>query len=186
MVMEFEIKVNAEVVNPVRPEWGIGKILSVEPGPGGKGLRVRVNFAGAGVKTMMIPPGQLVPPEAKTPADPDKPLEDQLRAIPEIIRDRQASLETKITELAKLYQFNDDPRGIFDWAVYQLGRNDPLNDFTADELKAYYDDFKRLRDKLVKDLYRETCRTGGEKKFKSFLDEKIAKPFREKMVVVLS
>ncbi len=184
--MEFEFKVNIQVVNPVRPEWGIGKILSVEPGPGGKGIRIRVNFAGAGVKTMMIPPGQLVPPEAKTPVDPAKPLEDQLRAIPEIVRDRRANLETRITELAKLFQFNDDPRGIFDWAVYQLGRNDPLNDFTADELKAYYEDFKRFRDKIVKDLYRETCRTGGEKNFKFLLEQKVAKNLREKVLLLLA
>ena len=177
----MEFKINTQVVNPVRPEWGIGTILSLEPGPGGKGTRVRVNFAGVGVKTMMIPPGQLVLPEAKTPADPSKPLEDQLRAIPAIIEDRHAALADRIAELIRLYQFQETPKGIFDWAVYKLGRRDPLNDFTADELKAYFEDFKRLLKRATQKLYREILPTGGNQRFKACLEGKAAPSVLEKI-----
>jgi hypothetical protein len=179
--MEFEFKVNHEVVNPVRPDWGIGKILSVEPGPGGKGNRVRVNFAGAGVKTMMIPPGRLALSVAKTDPDPSRPLEDRLRAIPAIIGDRQAALADRIAELIRLHQFQDTPKGIFDWAVYQLGRKDPLNDFTADELKAYFEDFKRLLKRATKKLYQEIVTSGGRERFKSCLEGKAVTSILDKI-----
>jgi hypothetical protein len=181
--MEIEYKDNMDVVNPARPEWGIGKVLSVEPGPGGRGLRVRVNFPGAGVKAIMIPPGKLASPDVHVDKDQqvkealgcEKAQAAKLREVPDVIFDRLAGLEARIDAIIKLYRFTDDPRGIFDWAGWKLGNKDPLSLFSADELDAYYADFIRGRDRALRNLYEESIRAGLEAKFKILL-KKLASP----------
>jgi hypothetical protein len=175
--MEIEYRENMDVVNPARPEWGIGRILSIEPGPGGRGLRIRVNFPGAGVKAIMIPPGRLTLPEVHVDKDQqvkealgcEKAQAAKLREVPAVIFDRLAGLEARIEALVKLYRFTDDPRGIFDWAGWKLGNKDPLSLFSADELDAYYVDFIRGRDRALRNLYEESVRAGLEAKFKTLL-----------------
>jgi len=174
----IEFKPDQEVINPLRTEWGVGRILSVEPGPCGKGQRVRVNFSGAGVKTMMIPPGRLTFPQtrAKTaplPTDPTTDvIADRLRELPAVIFDQKATMEARLDALITLYRFKSDTRGIFDWAIDQLQEKDPLEYFTADELKAYFDDFCRNRDHWMKKLRQQAISAGRQKEFDEYLNRK--------------
>jgi len=165
--VEPNFKINDQVVNPSRPEWGFGTILSVESERGGASFRVRVNFSGAGVKTIVVPPGRLSKP-GNVPADIN-PDVVKLQTLPEIITDQSIDLEIRIAELIKVYRFTDDPRGIFDWAVWRLGRNDPLKDFTADELAQFFEQFTHRRDLALKSLYREARQMGLEQKIKIIL-----------------
>lgn len=191
--MEPEFEENQEVANPARPEWGVGRVLSVEPGSGGRGARVRVNFAGAGVKTLVVPPGRLVPPQAQAEPEPaaheslgySGSSEARLRTIPAIITDRRAAWDVRITELVKLYQFDDSPRDIFNWAALRTGQADPLNEFSADELAAYFRDFCRRRDRVLKDLCHEAKRANAAGQFRSLVDAKTTERVREKLYLVL-
>lgn len=169
--MEFQFKADMAVVNPVRPEWGIGKVLSVEAGSGGAGQRVRVNFPGAGVKTMVIPPGRLErseePGRGEATAGPEESeaLGERLQAIPALVNDRRESLEVRLSALIKLFRFSDDRRDIFDWAVSQLGQRDPLGSFSADELGLYFSNFCRSRDRALVSLYQQACQKGLKERF---------------------
>jgi len=188
-----EIKIGQQVINPSCPKWGIGKVLSVEPGPGGRDLRVRVNFAGSGVKTMMVPPGRLVAPEAQIISDQPvdeqmgycSPIEQRLRTLPVVVTDQRFDLVDRMDALIKLYRFDDDARGIFDWAVFQLHVADPLVEFSADELQGYFHDFCRRRDLALKSLYKHISRAGREKQFLSALERKTDSAIRRKILSVL-
>jgi hypothetical protein len=181
--MDIEYKKDQDVVNPARPEWGIGTILEVEQAPDRKARRVRVRFQGAGVKTLMIPPGNLALPNAAVNKDKkanESPGSEEVDAarlteLPEIIFDRQADMEARIRALLEQYRFTDDPKGIFDWAVVKLGHKDPLSLFSADELASHFDAFCRRRDWVFKQFYRETVRAGLKEQFDSLLD-RLARP----------
>jgi len=189
----MDFKINQDVVNPTRPEWGIGKILAVEPGPGGQGLRVRVRFPGAGPKTIALPPGRLAPPESVPAVQKpgENPDDEQTRItrlcrIPEIIMDRRASLETRVEELVKLFRFDNHPKSIFDWAVMRLGDKDPLGEFTADELHEHFAEFSRRRNRALHAIAQETRRAGLEMQFLTLLDRTASPDVREKIRRVLA
>ncbi len=178
-------KINQEVINPARTEWGIGKILSVEPGPGGRGVRVRVNFPGAGVKAMIIPPGTLVSPEARPAVDPASEESsdiDRLQNLPETITDTRVDWRVRLGELIKFYRLGDDTRGIFDWAVMRTAKRDPLDAFTADELKAFFAVFCRRRDRAMKDLFRQVQTDRAEAEFQSILARSASDAVRDKIL----
>jgi hypothetical protein len=194
--MELEFKINQEVVNPLCPQWGVGRVISAEPGLGGKGLRVRVNFDGAGVKTMMIPPGKLVKPgmakdAAASPAQDAAAPEDEtalarrLQAIPAVIEDRHAAMAERVEALAKLFKYSEDRRSIFEWAMVQLGCQDPLRFFSADDLGLYFSNFGRSRDRALKMLYQEVRRAGQEEKLLSELKRKMSGDSYRRVCTVL-
>ncbi len=159
-----------KLCNPARPEWGIGTIIDIEVYPGQRVQRIRINFAGAGVKTMAVPPAKLVSPNTKKAAegqtkqdlDPNTTNVDLLTILPDIVTDRLAETEARLAEFARLYRFSDTPRDIFDWAVMLTGSPDPLQAFTADELAAHHSLFARRRDGALRELRRQTGKEGGE------------------------
>jgi hypothetical protein len=190
--MDFKFKKDMEVVNPVRPEWGIGKVLSTEPGSDSTSQRVRVSFPGAGVKTMMIPPGQLVQPENQVKPDvqvsesgDNEALGERLQAIPQVVNDCRESLEVRLAALVKLYKFSDDRRDIFDWAVVQLGHRDPLGSFSADELGLYFSNFSRSRDRALLSIYNQACQKGLKDRFMAELTGRASEKICQRMCQVL-
>ena len=177
MALSFEV--NQEVANPACPQWGVGKVLSIESTNGGNVQRIRVNFAGVGAKTLMIPPGRLIVSQGQDPAnstlmegEDEEAMAARLQAIPEVIGDRQAGFDVRLNEVVGLYRFSGDRRDIFDWAAWQLGTRDPLGYFSADDLDLYFSNFSRSRDRVLIQLYQEACRTGLRDRFLSELKNK--------------
>jgi hypothetical protein len=191
--MLIKINIGDSVINPKRPDWGIGKVLGTEELPY-EIIRVRVNFASAGVKAIQIPPGALEHPNTYvseenrvkekmgiSPADTER-----LKQIPEIIFDRLGGLEGRLSELLKLFQFPNTPKGIFDWAVHQIGKKDPLEIFSADELEKYYREYCRKRDYILQMLFRESQKAGLEEKFYSILANKAKEELRKHIRALLT
>jgi len=183
------------VANPVRPEWGIGRIIGIELYPGQTARRIRINFAGIGVKTMVIPPARLVRP-GQAPADDEQRLKekldadrarvDALTALPETLYDRLASLGERVAALAALYRFAPDARGIFDWAVAQLGEKDPLATFSADQLEQHFAAFARRRDRMMQQLHHQAHADGREETLESLLDHLASPEIRRRIQAIMT
>jgi hypothetical protein len=187
--MQIPYKPDDQVINPNRPEWGLGQVLSIEPQPTGPGVRVRVRFPGAGVKTLIIPPGRLSRPADLVTAEHKLKDKlgyanihvDRLLCLREVIFDRLAGLNAQFAGLVEVYRFGDDPRAIFDWASRQLGELDPLSIFTADELGQHFALFQRRRDAALRDLLRQARLSNLEQKFGDLLEGVAGEPVRRRM-----
>ncbi len=148
------------VVHQDRPEWGVGVVLSSQPGSDAQRLRVR--FERAGLKTLSVPPAAVVhqqidPARAAAPTDRLQGLSDDevteiMTGLPEATRDPFESVPSRLAATLRLFRFESTGASIIDWAATQSGLADPLSRFTRHELEALYRAFERRRDAHLKRL----------------------------------
>lgn len=192
--MTIEFTTGDRVINPARADWGIGQIRDIERFPGQTAVRVRVAFAGVGIKTMVVPPARLIPPKPEQ-TDDERLKEklgyerndiDRLLTLPGFVSDRLAGLSERFAALLPHYRYDDSPKGVFDWAVRQLGVTDPLERFTADELARHFARFRRERDRVLRDLRAQAVATDLQGRLQELVENVADPTVRQRIVDVLA
>lgn len=165
------------VVHTARPEWGLGRVLSVTTirEDGKDAQRVTVRFDRAGTKTLSTAVARLaqadsVPVQVFAPAedgdeDPLARTHDRasllttLHALPEPATDPFLPLARRLENTAGLYRFESHGKSLLDWAAAQTGLADPLTAFSRHDLEEAFRRFRQNLDahlaKLVNHARRE-------------------------------
>ncbi|RMD62195.1 MAG: DUF3553 domain-containing protein [Planctomycetota bacterium] len=167
------------VVHEDRPEWGVGRVLSVEPCShnGAQGQRVRVRFSRGGLKTLTTPPAKLAPATQEGEGFTDrlgseggwleqisqKSPEEVFSALPEAATDPFASPEARLKATFDLYRFSPQGASLIDWAVAQSGLADPLSRYSRHELEAFFKRFERAREAHLTELLAQLKKRSPEK-----------------------
>lgn len=166
------------VVHEERPEWGVGRVLSVEPFShnGAQGQRLRVRFSRGGLKTLTTPPARLAPAQDEADAQAaetagggwleriaQKSPEEIFSALPESATDPFASPEARLRATFDLYRFSAEGASLVDWAVAQSGLADPLSRYSRHELEALFKRFDRAREAHLQELLQQLRKRSPEK-----------------------
>jgi hypothetical protein len=185
--------VGQDVCNPARPEWGVGKVLRVQSTSAGGVVRHRVSVQFAtGHRTLQIPPGRLVLPEALA-ARPEgwldraggTDLDARLRALPDFVREFLGTPRQRLLMQAPLFARDETPANLVKWAREQTRVADPLSRWTRDELQAAFAEFRTRRDHLLRATAGEVRRAGGPEAVTRALAT-LESPLRERMETVLA
>ena len=170
------------VVHPKRPEWGDGKVESttVITHQGQRAQRVVVSFARHGRVTLntavaTLTPKELVQPMNRSTLGKDaqggwlSQLENQqegseLWSLPNAMTDPFASSSQRLAATLETFRFDNDPRGLIDWAAIQTGLEDPLTRYSRHDLELAYQRYARDRFLHLKDMVK-AYRQRGELSF---------------------
>jgi hypothetical protein len=146
--------VGQRVFNPARPEWGAGTVLRVETSRAAGRLqhRVSVQFL-AGHKLVYIPPARLTRElqgqsreagwlDTVAGSTPD----ERLVRLPPEITEFLGTAAQRLTLVAGLYEYTDEPRSLIQWARRQTRIADPLSHWSRDELVQAFAKFCGERD----------------------------------------
>lgn len=146
------------VQNAARPEWGVGKVVDVQPTKvgGSPAQRVTVQFS-MGRRTMMVPPAKLIAPQAEpTRASgwleqaAGTALDDRLREVPEEIAMTLGSPRARFAAVLTLFKYTGEHESLLRWARDQTGVADPLSHWSRDELEVAWRDFCANRDLMLR------------------------------------
>ena len=176
-VMEF--KSGDNVIHTQRREWGVGvvekttKILEA----GQSAQRVTVRFKHRGrvtINTAVAPLLAGQSEQAMTRTDGSDPIVSRpggwldsltqekpthaISALPEEMTDPFVSHSRRLTATLDSYRFSLAPRPLIEWAITQTNLDDPLTQYTRQELEQAFERFARDRDNHLKDLVRTAKR----------------------------
>jgi hypothetical protein len=161
-----------------RPEWGVGSVLKAEGASvnGRHCQRLSVRFSHAGLKTISTAHTELelvtdeIPGNNQAPAAPGRDRLDQDQWLAPLARRK---LQEKLTSLSPeardpfhplrkrlaigldLYRFQKTGRSLIDWAIAQTGLDDPLSEFSRQELEQLFDRWMSERDGHLQRLLTE-------------------------------
>jgi hypothetical protein len=160
-----EVPVGADLVgqsvcNAARPEWGVGRVLSVQPARIGDkpAQRVSIQFA-TGHRTVLVPPARLVTPGPEPQRQAGwldgigkSTLDDRLRALPAEITEVLGTPLDRLAAIIPLYAVSEENKSLLRWARDQTGIADPLSQWTRDELLVALRDFRNERDAYLRGI----------------------------------
>ncbi len=171
--------VGREVRVAARPEWGVGRVLRVQPMKvaGQTVFRVGVQFP-VGSKTLQSPPAVLSLPTAEPQRGQGwldtmggSTLDDRLRALPEDVADVLGSIRARLQAVVPLYEIRDEPAALLKWARNQTGVADPLSHWSRDELSVAFRAFRIERDSHFRNLAAQLRIKEGHDAVRAFVDE---------------
>lgn len=146
--------VGQQVCVPHRPEWGVGKVLRVQTTTvaGQPQHRVSIHFA-TGHRQLVVPPASLAPPQAEQQREAGwldsiagHTLDERLTQVPPAIRDLLGTPAQRIAALIPLYEWQNEPAVLVQWARRQANVADPLSHWSRDELALAFSQFCIERD----------------------------------------
>jgi hypothetical protein len=150
--------VGEQVVNPLRPEWGVGTVLRVQSTTvsGSPQHRVSVQFA-TGHRVLVAPPARLATPEPEAQRKAGwldeiagQTLDDRLVELPAELREFLGTPAQRIVAMAPLYAHDETPESLIKWARRQANVADPLTHWTRDELLIAFRAFCMERDSALR------------------------------------
>lgn len=150
--------VGQRVCVPSRPEWGAGTVLHVQSttANGHPLHRVSIQFP-TGHRTLVVPPAVLAEPQAEPERAAGwldtlgkRTLDDRLASLPESATQCLGGPAERITTLAVLYAYTDDPGSLEQWARRQAQVADPLSQWSRDELAVAFRAFCTERDSVLR------------------------------------
>ncbi len=160
--------VGRTVRHAARPEWGAGRVLSVqrvraEPPQ----WRVRVQFA-VGTRALLVPPARLIDPKP----EPQRAagwierlgglsLDDRLARLPAWV-EQALGLRERLEALLALYRYDASAASLIEWARRQADVADPLSHWTRDELAAQFERFAAERDAALRAAVAKARMAGQE------------------------
>lgn len=168
-------RIGDEVRHRLKPEWGTGRILTVQnvTHEGRPAQRLTIRFDRAGTKTLNTAFAHLEHASAPSPGpapmpnpDPDTSpfttdgqaeLARKLLELPEAATDPFASRRKRLEATLALYRFSDRGAALLDWAAMQTGLKDPLSRFSRHELEQSFRRFQTSLDQHLRKLLKE-CR----------------------------
>jgi hypothetical protein len=169
-------RVGDQVRHRLKPEWNIGRILTVQDVvyEGRPEQRLTIRFERAGTRTLLTAFAQLdrvdsSDPRDRSPASQGEPvagpftqdghteLARKLLQLPEAATDPFASRRRRLEATLGLYRFSDRGSALLDWAAMQTGLKDPLSSFSRHELEESFRRFQGLLDQHLRKLVKE-CR----------------------------
>lgn len=151
--------IGRKVINPVRPEWGIGQVLRVSATEeaGAPVHRVSVQFP-TGHRTLVMPPAKLCDPQPEIQRQTGwldelgkNTLDAKLRGLPEDVLFFLGSPEKRVIAAAAMYEWEESQAGLARWARKQTMTSDPLALWSRDELQAAFDDYCSKRDQWLRE-----------------------------------
>ena len=169
--MQNEFMAGDRVRHGGKPEWGTGVVeqSQVVPYAGGRAQRVVVRFPDHGRVTLNTAVARLMREEAMVGGGGDRgwlnqlegasPVE-RLRALPDSTSDPLSSSVERFAVVLELYRFSTDARSLLDWAVAQTGMNDPLSEFSRQDLEEAFKAYAHVRENKLIELGRELRRQG--------------------------
>src|SRR5262245_32162795 len=142
--------VGQKVINPSRPEWGVGQVLRVsEVVENGVTVhRVSVQFP-TGHRNLLMPPAKLCNPQPEKQRQAGwldglakTDLDTKLRSLPEDVLFFLGLPHQRIAAAASMYEWEESDAGLVRWARKQTMTSDPLSLWTRDELQSAYADYR--------------------------------------------
>lgn len=170
--------IGRDVCNAARPEWGVGKVASVQPTPvdGKPAQRVTIEFP-TGRRTLVVPPARLVEPRPEPQRGAGwldvlgkSTLDDQLRQLPEEVTEMIGTPRQRVAALAPLYRYDETPAGLSRWACDRVEVADPLSQWSRDELQVAFRVFSHERDGYLRSALAILRRDEGPDAVKELLD----------------
>lgn len=163
--MAGEFKPGDAVVHGLRPDWGVGSVVSAvgTTHNGAPCQRIEARFPGAGRRTLLTAVAPLrTPGKAQAAPTASPPSEDSpetvtletLWTLPEEVTDPFRSEIARLESAIRFCRFDGRGGALLDWAQLQTGLQDPLSRFTRHELEEAWVRFRR-------DLEREMGRLLG-------------------------
>jgi len=157
LVGAFEFKPGDAVVHRLRPDWGVGEILSAESVThnGAPCQRVQARFPRGGQRTLLTAVAPLHVPEraqeapaaAAVASETAEPLSvETLRELPDAVTDPFRTEAARLESALRLYRFSGQGGALLAWAQLQTGLKDPLSEFTRHELEDAWLRFRRNLD----------------------------------------
>lgn len=154
--------VGKSVQVPGRPEWGVGRVLRVEPHNGSApAARVTIQFP-HGTRVMLVPPAVLAEPqqetaEARAPTGwldslAGKAPDDRLTKVPESILQVLGDPAARFAAVLPLFAYSAQPDSLLRWARSQARVADPLSHWSRDELTVAFGKFVLERDALLREI----------------------------------
>ena len=171
--MQQPFTVTDRVIHALKPEWGVGRVMSVESlmQNGQPAQRVTIRFDRAGLKTLSTHYAELRRADSAAPIDGSETartwleeLERQdprevMSRLPEAATDPFRSLESRIAATLALYRFSGQSASLIDWAAVQSGLSDPLARFNRQELEQFFRSFEIERDAHLRRTFLEARKT---------------------------
>ena len=155
-----------------RPEWGGGVVdqAVVVQHEGKPAQRLVISFANrgrvtvnTGMATLERVNGVAVGAGATGGGDWLSELEGNRRDITDLsdaMSDVFLPLSTRVANTIASFRFNDDARGLMDWACAQTGLDDPLSHHSRSELEEAYRRYRHKREQHLTDLVKQARQTG--------------------------
>ncbi len=149
-----------KLLNPARPDWGVGIVTSVAPhvAQGKQGQRLGIRFDGAGLKTVSTVIINLQPASAPDSKAPNSDPIADLTALPPNVQDQRAPQSQRLTDALTWYRFREGDRAAMDWAILRLGVADPLSQLSREQLHEAREGFFRRLDHHVRELARDVSK----------------------------
>lgn len=176
-IFEFGDRVRLQL----RPEWGIGSVVKVQPAMlnGTRSQSVSVRFANEGIKVLntAVAEIQLVSHEhnealADAKAHPmaqwqkisesdwlapivQRKIQEVMVSLPENVRDPFCSIKRRLKQTLDLFRFERTGGSLIEWAIAQSGFDDPLTHFTRQELELHFDRWMTFRQDHLQKILQE-------------------------------
>lgn len=168
-----------------RPEWGRGTVRRTQPvtHQGRTAQRLTIDFANHGRAVINTAVAQLSRKEpvatmnstSTAAATKSRGWLDQLErdvagangtaselwTLPDTMSDPFASDAQRLAATLDSFRYSTEARSLIDWAVAQTGMDDPLSEYTRQELEQAFERYARDRDQHLKGLVQQIKRNGS-------------------------